>query len=224
METATLDDGEVINVIDTPEMFKSSKGADQRLVDETLRSINTLANDGIHGFIMVYRIVQSLKLIFGEKILDHMIIVFTGGDDLEDMTFPEYLSTLPPSFQTILNLCGNKVVLFDNKSKEESQRRVQVQQLMSHIVPKWNEEEVGENGRTTASKVGHAIVEMIRAENGQVPKLNEEEAGENGQTTASKVGHIVGHIGLHMGVDAAAPALVAAAPYVVAAAATCTIM
>ncbi|MCL7028606.1 hypothetical protein MKW94_002496, partial [Papaver nudicaule] len=140
METATLDDGQVVNVIDTPGIFKSSKGADQRLVDETLRSINTLAKDGIHGFIFVCsirtrfsaeedRIVESLKLIFGEKILDHVIIVFTGGDDLEDMTFPEYLSTLPPSFQ-----CGNRVVLFDNRSKEESQRRVQVQQLMSHIV------------------------------------------------------------------------------------------
>ncbi len=38
--------------------------------------------------------VDNLQTIFGEKVLKYMIVVFTGGDELEDegMTLDEYLT------------------------------------------------------------------------------------------------------------------------------------
>ncbi|KAI3961703.1 hypothetical protein MKW92_001310, partial [Papaver armeniacum] len=141
LSTATLDDGQVVNVIDTPGLFDSSRG-NQHIADEMVNCIN-LAKDGIDGLILVCSVrtrfsneeegvVHSLRQIFGEKIINYLIIVFTGGDEL-DMTFSEYLSKCPSSLETILQLCNNRAVLFNNKTKEEKFRKEQVQQLMSLI-------------------------------------------------------------------------------------------
>ncbi|KAI3964262.1 hypothetical protein MKW92_037175 [Papaver armeniacum] len=144
MEKTALGDGQVVNVIDTPGLFDLSRGSDtpEYLADEMVKCI-TLAKDGIHGFILVCSIrtrftieeegvILSLGKIFGEKIFDYMVVVFTGGDELE-MTIQEFLSTCPSSLQTVLQLCKNRVVLFDNRTKEEDQRKNQVQQLMKCI-------------------------------------------------------------------------------------------
>ncbi|XP_026432123.1 immune-associated nucleotide-binding protein 9-like isoform X1 [Papaver somniferum] len=145
MEKTTLDDGQVVNVIDTPGLFDLSRGSDtpEYLADEMVKCI-ILAKDGIHGFILVCSIktrftveeetvIQSLGKIFGEKIFDYMVVVFTGGDELSGMNFPEFLSTCPSSLKKVLQICKKRVVLFDNRTKDETQRKDQVQQLMSHI-------------------------------------------------------------------------------------------
>lgn len=54
-----------------------------------------LAKDGIHAVLVVFSTrgrfsreeeaaLQALQTFFGEKITNYMIVVFTGGDDLED--------------------------------------------------------------------------------------------------------------------------------------------
>lgn len=54
-----------------------------------------LAKDGIHAIIVVFSVrtrfteeeetaLRSLQTLFGNKILDYMIVVFTGGDELEE--------------------------------------------------------------------------------------------------------------------------------------------
>ncbi|KAI3898332.1 hypothetical protein MKX03_013955 [Papaver bracteatum] len=144
LSTTTLDDGQLVNVIDTPGLFDSSKGSDSSefLANEMVKCI-TLAKDGIDGFILVCSIrtrfsteeegvIKSLGEIFGRKIYDYMIVVFTAGDELET-TFDEYLSTCPSPLKTVFQLCNNRIVLFDNRTKEETQRKEQVQQLMSYI-------------------------------------------------------------------------------------------
>ncbi|KAI3837860.1 hypothetical protein MKX03_037567 [Papaver bracteatum] len=140
-ETTTLGDGQVVNVIDTPGIFDSSRGHED-LALEMLKCIN-LAQNGIDGFLLVCSIrsrfsteeesvLQSLSEIFGQNIINYMIVVFTGGDELE-MTFEDYLSECPPSLQRVLHLCRYRVVLFDNKTEEETQCKCQIQQLMAHI-------------------------------------------------------------------------------------------
>jgi len=64
-----------------------------------------LAKDGIHAILVVFSIrtrfteeeqatLRVLKTLFGHKIVDYMIIVFTGGDELEynEETLDDYLS------------------------------------------------------------------------------------------------------------------------------------
>lgn len=64
-----------------------------------------LAREGVHALILVLSTrnrftmeeiaaVDNLQTIFGDKVLKYMIVVFTGGDELEDegVSLEEYLS------------------------------------------------------------------------------------------------------------------------------------
>ena len=64
-----------------------------------------MANDGIHAMLVVVSLrsrisieeaaaIVTLLKFFGNKISDYMILVFTGGDQLEedDVTLDDYLS------------------------------------------------------------------------------------------------------------------------------------
>lgn len=70
---------------------------------EIVKCIN-LAKDGIHAVLVVFSTrtrfsqeeesaIRSLQTLFGSKIFDYMIVVFTGGDDFEenDETLEDYL-------------------------------------------------------------------------------------------------------------------------------------
>lgn len=61
---------------------------------EIVKCIN-MAKDGIHALLVVLSVrsrfsreeaaaVESLRKFFGSKISDYMVVVFTGGDDLEE--------------------------------------------------------------------------------------------------------------------------------------------
>ncbi|GJY52419.1 immune-associated nucleotide-binding protein 9 [Tanacetum coccineum] len=90
---ATSLDGQMLNVIDTPGLFDSTLDFDF-IGKEIVNCIN-MAKDGIHAFLVVVSIrsrfsedekaaVSSLLTLFGRKIYDYMIVVFTGGDELDD--------------------------------------------------------------------------------------------------------------------------------------------
>lgn len=70
---------------------------------EIVNCIN-LAKDGIHAIIVVFSVrtrfsqeeataLRSLQTLFGDKIYDYTVVVFTGGDELEeeDQTLEDYL-------------------------------------------------------------------------------------------------------------------------------------
>uniref|UniRef100_A0A1J3HU06 Protein AIG1 n=1 Tax=Noccaea caerulescens TaxID=107243 RepID=A0A1J3HU06_NOCCA len=139
------EDGQIINVIDTPGLFDLSTTADF-IGKEIVRCI-TLAEDGIHAVLLVFSVrgrlteeeqsaLYNLQTLFGSKIADYMIIVFTGGDDLEenDETLDDYLGQECPEFmKEILELCDNRLVLFDNKTTDKRKKAEQVQKLLSLV-------------------------------------------------------------------------------------------
>ncbi|TQD96581.1 hypothetical protein C1H46_017831 [Malus baccata] len=145
MEKTVLRDGQVVNVIDTPGLFDFSAKSDF-VGKEIVRCID-LAKDGIHAVVVVFSVrtrfsqeeeaaLRSLQTLFGSKIIDYMIVVFTGGDDLEDNdeTLDDYLGReCPEPLKDILTLCENRCVLFDNKTKDESKRVKQVENLLSLV-------------------------------------------------------------------------------------------
>ncbi|KAK9929821.1 hypothetical protein M0R45_026900 [Rubus argutus] len=145
LQTTILRDGQQVNVIDTPGLFDYSAKSDF-IGKEIVKCIN-LAKDGIHAVLVVFSTrtrfsqeeesaILSLQTLFGSKIFDYMIVVFTGGDDFEenDETLEDYLGRdCPEPLKEILVLCGNRRVLFDNKTKDESKRVEQVQQLLSLV-------------------------------------------------------------------------------------------
>lgn len=145
LQTTVLRDGQEINVIDTPGLFDFSAGSD--FVGKEIVKCIDLAKDGIHAVLVVFSVrtrfsleeeaaLRSLQTLFGSKIVNYMIVVFTGGDELEenDETLEDYLGrSCPDPLKDILALCQNRCVLFDNKAKDELKRAKQVHQLLSLV-------------------------------------------------------------------------------------------
>ncbi|KAM7266540.1 hypothetical protein ACFE04_004437 [Oxalis oulophora] len=144
LQTTLMNDGQTVNVIDTPGLFEFSES--EVFGREIVKCID-LAKDGIHAVLVVFSLrtrfsqeeaaaVYSLQTLFGTKIFDYMIVVFTGGDELEDndQTFEEYLAHgCPQLLKETLSLCGNRRVVFDNKTKDQAKKTEQVDQLLSLV-------------------------------------------------------------------------------------------
>ncbi|KAJ0025915.1 hypothetical protein Pint_07306 [Pistacia integerrima] len=145
LQRTELKDGQIINVIDTPGLFDFS--AESEFVGKEIVKCIKLAKDGIHAILVVFSVtnrfsqeeqaaVLTLQSLFGRKIVDYMIVVFTGGDALEENeeTLEEYLGReCPDPLKNILVLCENRRVLFDNKTKDETKRAKQVGELLSLV-------------------------------------------------------------------------------------------
>ncbi|KAB2048774.1 Protein AIG1 -like protein [Gossypium arboreum] len=145
LQKTVLKDGQILNVIDTPGLFDFSAGS-EFIGKEIVKCID-LAKDGIHAVLVVFSVrtrfsqeeeaaLRSLQTLFGSKIVNYMIVVFTGGDELEENeeTLEDYLGReCPQPLKDILGLCGNRLVLFDNKTKDETKRVTQVQDLLTLV-------------------------------------------------------------------------------------------
>ncbi|KAM0019283.1 putative AIG1-type guanine nucleotide-binding (G) domain-containing protein [Helianthus debilis subsp. tardiflorus] len=144
LRTTVLKDGQMLNVIDTPGLFDSSVDTEY-IGKEIVRCIN-MARDGIHAVLVVLSVrnrfskeeeaaISSLRTLFGSKINDYMIVVFTGGDELEEneQTLEEFLEDYPESLKETLSLCGDRCVVFDNRTKDQRKKTQQVQELLSLV-------------------------------------------------------------------------------------------
>ncbi|CAA7396499.1 unnamed protein product [Spirodela intermedia] len=145
LQQTVLEDGRIVNVIDTPGLFDFS--AEPDFVGKEIVKCIDLAKDGIHAVLVVFSTrgrfsreeeaaLQALQTFFGEKITNYMIVVFTGGDDLEENneSLEDYIrQECPEPLQKFLDLCDQRVVLFDNKTKDVNKRAQQMRQLFSLV-------------------------------------------------------------------------------------------
>ncbi|XP_012850434.1 PREDICTED: protein AIG1-like isoform X1 [Erythranthe guttata] len=146
MHTTLLEDGLNLAVIDTPGLMFDCSAESKYVGKEIAKCIN-LAKGGIHAILLVVSIktdcsreevagVFMLQAFFGAKIIDHMIVVFVGGDELEEYDKPldDYLSRdCDHHLKETLRMCGNRCVLFNNKTKDEVQKPEQLKQLLALI-------------------------------------------------------------------------------------------
>lgn len=89
-------------------LFDFSAGSD--FVGKEIVKCIDLAKDGIHAVLVVFSVrtrfsleeeaaLRSLQTLFGSTIVNYMIVVFTGGDELEenDETLVDYLGRSCPN-------------------------------------------------------------------------------------------------------------------------------
>ncbi|KAF3615832.1 putative agamous-like MADS-box protein AGL11-like isoform X1, partial [Capsicum annuum] len=64
-----------------------------------------------------------------------MIVVFTGGDELEDnCSLNDHLNhSCPENLKEVLKMCGNRLVLFDNKTTDSMKKIEQLRELLFHV-------------------------------------------------------------------------------------------
>nr|XP_016505774.1 PREDICTED: protein AIG1-like [Nicotiana tabacum] len=143
IQRTELEDGQILDVIDTPGFDLTAKS--ESVGNEIIKGID-LADDGIHAVLLVLSVrtrfskeeqaaIQYFRELFGDKISDYMIVVFTGGDELEDNeTLNDHLdSSCPEPLKEVLKLCENRHVLFDNETKNPMKKADQLRELLFHV-------------------------------------------------------------------------------------------
>ncbi|CAI9115086.1 OLC1v1015920C1 [Oldenlandia corymbosa var. corymbosa] len=145
MQQATvLEDGRVLKVIDTPGLFDTTSNRED-VEKEIVRSIQ-MSKDGLHALLLVVSLkvrfseqqvatIETLKHLFGDRILDYTIVTFTGGDQVEeDQTLDDYLArSCPPALQDLLEKCENRKIVFNNKAKDKETKARQREQVFALI-------------------------------------------------------------------------------------------
>uniref|UniRef100_A0A3P9DV50 GTPase IMAP family member 7-like n=2 Tax=Maylandia zebra TaxID=106582 RepID=A0A3P9DV50_9CICH len=132
-------EGRNISVIDTPGILDPKKSAEM-IKKEIVRCVE-VSSPGPHAFLLVLQVgrftkeeknsVKALQELFAPKAQHYMIVLFTHGDDLEEqeITMQQYEREAKPELRQVIQSCGNRFHIFNNKSKD----RKQVEELMKKI-------------------------------------------------------------------------------------------
>ncbi|KAI3825552.1 hypothetical protein L1987_07042 [Smallanthus sonchifolius] len=118
---------------------------------EIVKCIN-MARDGIHAVLVVLTVwnrfskeaeaaISSLRTLFGSKINDYMIVVFTGGDELEEneQTLEEFLEDCPDSLKVESRLKETTIRL-EQQLAEEQIARLKAEEMAHAAQLKSNDE------------------------------------------------------------------------------------
>ncbi|CAL1542401.1 unnamed protein product [Lymnaea stagnalis] len=144
-------DNRIIKVVDGPGV------GDTRMDNE--KSVNLVmgameyaisANPrGYHAFLLVAKYggrftaedqdtVKFLKQVFGENFVKNFcILVLTCGDNFEtedhNLTFEDWCNEQTGVFKELLEECCNRVILFDNRTKDEDKKEKQLKDLIEMV-------------------------------------------------------------------------------------------
>ncbi|XP_037371359.1 GTPase IMAP family member 7-like [Talpa occidentalis] len=132
--------GRKLLVVDTPGLF-DTKGSLDTTCLEISRCVLASA-PGPHAIVMVMRLdhytegeLQTLTLIkniFGDSAMKHMIILFTGKDDLENHSLDEFIEQQEVSLRSIIRGAGGRCCAFNNRAGA-AEKEAQVQELVGLI-------------------------------------------------------------------------------------------
>lgn len=119
----------VISVIDTPGIIDTKISA-EFIQREIVRCVE-VSCPGPHVFLLVIQVgrftseeknsVEALQELFGKKASQYMIVLFTRGGDLGDMTIQEYVREGSADLRRVIQSCGNRFHVFENTKKDRSQ-------------------------------------------------------------------------------------------------------
>uniref|UniRef100_A0A3Q0S7M4 AIG1-type G domain-containing protein n=1 Tax=Amphilophus citrinellus TaxID=61819 RepID=A0A3Q0S7M4_AMPCI len=139
-QTVKLECTRNIHLVDTPGILDTSKSADT--IKKEIAKCIQISTPGPHVFLLVLQIgrftteeqnsVDALEKLFGPDASNYMIVLFTYGDKLthEKKTIHDYLRKGHPKLREVLNRCGNRYHVFDNKN---IWNRAQVVELFKKI-------------------------------------------------------------------------------------------
>lgn len=129
--------GRQVLVVDTPGIFDTETDPD--LIQQEIKRCISIASPGPHAILFVMTLSDRYKIedydafitfcsYFGEKMLDHVIAVFTHGDSLQakHITLDKCLEDSPPKLKELLKHFGNRKIAFNNTfTKVESGPQVE---------------------------------------------------------------------------------------------------
>ncbi|KAH9330394.1 hypothetical protein KI387_002502, partial [Taxus chinensis] len=80
-------------------------------------------------------VVKDLQKLFGPRIINYMVVIFTGGDEWlnSKMTLEDYLTGPTRELQELLRCCNSRMILLNNKTAAEEDREKQRNELLKKI-------------------------------------------------------------------------------------------
>ncbi|XP_044621717.1 GTPase IMAP family member 7-like [Equus asinus] len=132
--------GRDLLVVDTPGLFDTKEK-----LETTCREISRcvlFSCPGPHAIVMVLRLgrytqeeqntIALIKALFGKASMKHMIILFTGKDDLEGQRLSDFIAEADVKLRSVVQECGDRFCAFNNRA-DEAEKEAQVQELVELI-------------------------------------------------------------------------------------------
>ncbi|XP_046559374.1 GTPase IMAP family member 9-like isoform X4 [Haliotis rubra] len=125
--------GRDIQIIDSPGLFDTGM-TNAEITKEVVKCVGMTA-PGPHAFVFVVRIdrftqeeqdtLNHFRLVFGEDMLDYIIILFTRKDDLlhEKQSIKGYLKKVPQPLRDFVKSCNDRCVAFNNRGSDEEKEQ-----------------------------------------------------------------------------------------------------
>ncbi|XP_072235139.1 uncharacterized protein [Leuresthes tenuis] len=113
-------------VIDTPDIFNDDTESSVR--DKHVKKCKKLCDSGFCVYLLVVQagrftagerdVLTKLEKAFGSRVKEQTIILFTHGDGLDraGMSLNDFLHSCQPQLLKMLQKCGYRCVLFENRS------------------------------------------------------------------------------------------------------------
>ena len=132
--------------MDCPGLYDTSKT--QQEISVIIVQAVACTHPGPHAILYVIRlgrftaeefgVFNRLKALFDENVVRYMIVLFTGGDDLEKegKTLADLMQRAPNELIQVIEECGHRCIVFNNNAKNT---KPQVEELLK-LVRKMNEE------------------------------------------------------------------------------------
>ncbi|KAL2076945.1 hypothetical protein ACEWY4_027458 [Coilia grayii] len=115
-----VNEGRQIEVTDTPGVMDTDR--EPEVVAEEIMHCIRLSSPGPHAFLLVLQVgrftqeeqnaVRALQEIFGKKVADYMIVVFSRADELGDQTIEDYVQAGNEKLRDVIRDCGGRYVPF----------------------------------------------------------------------------------------------------------------
>ncbi|XP_034394916.1 GTPase IMAP family member 7-like [Cyclopterus lumpus] len=116
-----------VSVIDTPGLFETDR--DKEVVARDILKCVKLQEPGPHVFVLavpVGRMTQEdqdtntlIEAMFGPRVWDYTIVLFTHGDRLEGKTINDVIAESEDNLRNFIRRCSGGFHVFDNKSPQD---------------------------------------------------------------------------------------------------------
>ncbi|XP_045903509.1 uncharacterized protein LOC123969839 isoform X1 [Micropterus dolomieu] len=134
-----VSEGRRVTLVEAPRWYWSGGKMEETVSKETEKAMALVA-PGPHAILLLVPVSQftemeshvpaELEKVFGEKALDHTVVLLTCGDYLMGKTVEEYLQREHPGLRKIIELCGGRYHIINNRQR---QNREQVRELLEKV-------------------------------------------------------------------------------------------
>lgn len=132
-------EGKNVTLVEAPRWFWVGGKMEESVKEETERAM-TLVEPGLHAVLLLIpvnqftemegRIPAALKEMFGDKVLDHTLVLLTCADYLMRMSVQDYVQKEQAGLRQLIEDCGGRYHAINNR---QWQNREQVRQLLDKV-------------------------------------------------------------------------------------------